>query len=399
MLVIEADLPLFEHVASHIEGRAEDIVDSWLVELQRRLRVRDIRLLPTEELRDHLPVVVRSIAAALRLPRSNPTDEVIPEIRLVTELRREQSYPVVEVLREFQILSEIIGRDVVALLESEGDQWSGPPVARLVAKLSRATSAIGVVAVETYQEAFMSEKQRLAERLSELAGTLEHEIRAPLQAAANSVEILSFESVAADPSRRDLYTGIIRDRLQRISQLITDVRELSVAERTLTREQRKPVREVIREVIGEVESAAEDKQVEIEVVEPIAEIRVDPARVEVALMNLVNNAIKYSDPDKPRRWVKLSLHTVGPPDSPRWQLRVQDNGLGIAPSLQQQVFQRRVRLHPDRAHGTGLGLSIVKETMEQRGGAVHVESEEGEGSTFVLEMTPRLAEPEISPDG
>jgi signal transduction histidine kinase len=387
----EQELRLRERIASHFEDNADAITDAWLEILRRRLRLQLVQLLPTEELRDHIPLVIASVGTSLRLLGRNPAEEVIAHLRVLSELRRDQSYAVVEVLAELQALAGLLFAEVVDIVE-RGD-WDGATVVAVCAGLHRRLDGLGSIAVETYQEAYLREKQQLAERLSDLASTLEHELRTPLQAAVSGLDMLGEESIKDDPARRQHYTGYVRERLQKISHLLSDVRELATAERVMTHENRRPIREVIRAVLDEVERFAHVVGVQVIVVDPIEDILVDPARIEVALVNLVSNAIKYSDPDKAERWVEISLRMVPNTDPPRWQLRVEDNGLGIPRGFERKIFGRKIRIHPERAAGTGLGLAIVKEMAEQRGGTIGVETEEGRGSTFILEMTHHLAEP------
>jgi signal transduction histidine kinase len=113
-------------------------------------------------------------------------------------------------------------------------------------------------------------------------------------------------------------------------------------------------------------------------------LRLDPARAELVFINLIANAIKYSDPDKPDRFVEIY---GAPGDSP--SVIVRDNGIGIAAGQLQHIFREFVRAHAQRhdeanARGFGLGLSIVRECMDAANGSVRVESIEGRGTTFKL---------------
>jgi signal transduction histidine kinase len=108
-------------------------------------------------------------------------------------------------------------------------------------------------------------------------------------------------------------------------------------------------------------------------------------RVELVLINLIANAVKYSDPRKERR----EVHIDADPDVPYPCIRIRDNGIGIPRSKRDAIFEQFVRVHAHLddelgAHGMGLGLSIVRECMESMGGTVSVESAEGVGTTFVL---------------
>jgi two-component system, OmpR family, phosphate regulon sensor histidine kinase PhoR len=103
-------------------------------------------------------------------------------------------------------------------------------------------------------------------------------------------------------------------------------------------------------------------------------------------MNLLGNAVKYSDSTKPSRVVRVAGdRSVAHP-----RVRVEDNGIGIPPSRLAIIFDQFVRVHAHRdeelgAQGLGLGLSIVRECMDAMGGTVSVESMEGGGTTFTLD--------------
>jgi two-component system sensor histidine kinase SenX3 len=109
--------------------------------------------------------------------------------------------------------------------------------------------------------------------------------------------------------------------------------------------------------------------------------------VESALVNLIENAVKYSDPGSP---VRVSAVDSGQ----HVQLIVTDRGIGIPPADRDRIFERFYRVDRARSRatgGTGLGLAIVRNVARNHGGDVHVDSREGEGSTFVIQL-PRLRE-------
>jgi signal transduction histidine kinase len=125
-------------------------------------------------------------------------------------------------------------------------------------------------------------------------------------------------------------------------------------------------------------------------------LALDAGRTELVLMNLLANAIKYSDPAKPARTVRLGMLTGGPGVA----LQVIDNGIGIPKAKLDAIFEQFVRVHSHLddelgAHGLGLGLSIVRECMDAMGGSVAVESIEGHGTTFTV-IWPRTAQRDSS---
>lgn len=387
------DIPsrLRMEIASRLESHAEAITDRWLQELEARLGVRPTRLLPREELRDHVPDLLRGLGSVLRLPGTGPPSSSIDHLRLLAELRREQGYDVQEILREFDILSQIVFDEAAGWLEETGATAS--EATAVCSSLRAALGQIGVVTVDAYQEEHLREKRQVSERLAEFANTLEHEVGDALQAVASSVEMLRREGLGeeGDEDVRQQYAATAEKQLQRVRKLVSDVRQLAVAQDASTDATRQPLREVIRSVFREVGDLAERAEVSVELVEPLPEIYVDRSRVAIALMNLVTNGIKYADPEEDERWVRVSVHEEAQEDAePEWHLVVEDNGLGVPDGLGNQIFRRFVRVHSEAAPGTGLGLAIVRRVMEQRGGRVFYESEEGEGSTFTAVIPPRL---------
>jgi signal transduction histidine kinase len=139
---------------------------------------------------------------------------------------------------------------------------------------------------------------------------------------------------------------------------------------------------------------ADARQVDVRLATPLPAIEIDVARLELVLVNLVSNAIKYSDPAKPTRVVEIG---AVPDDNPRiCTLSIHDNGIGIAETDLRSIFARfyRARTARDRELGTGglgLGLAIVAECVDALKGDIRVESVLGEGTTFFLELP-------VSPD-
>jgi signal transduction histidine kinase len=144
-----------------------------------------------------------------------------------------------------------------------------------------------------------------------------------------------------------------------------------------------PVRKTLLEVSDALGLLAEDKQQQLLVDCPDHLLAVfDPALLRLSLMNLVQNAIRYSPPGKPIR-VRASA------GDETAVIEVADEGPGIASEHQQKIFERFYRVDKARSRaegGVGLGLAIVKWSVERMGGAVELKSEPGRGSIFRLRL-------------
>jgi two-component system phosphate regulon sensor histidine kinase PhoR len=120
-----------------------------------------------------------------------------------------------------------------------------------------------------------------------------------------------------------------------------------------------------------------------------AQVRGDRTRLEQALINLLDNAVKFNRPGG-----KVRVETSLGPDG-KVRIVVADNGIGIPSDDLGRIFERFYRVDKARSRemgGTGLGLSIVKHVVERMGGSVVAESQIGKGSTFTLLLPPRVGQ-------
>jgi signal transduction histidine kinase len=144
------------------------------------------------------------------------------------------------------------------------------------------------------------------------------------------------------------------------------------------------------EVARQLRRHAKSRGVAVRLAPDLPPVEVNAAAVELCLTNYVSNAIKYSDPAKPERWVEVRGRVQpGPVDGSPTELviEVRDNGLGVPADVQGRLFERFFRAHEDTAagvDGTGLGLSIVRETMDALGGRAWVQPNPDGGSVFAF---------------
>jgi two-component system phosphate regulon sensor histidine kinase PhoR len=213
-----------------------------------------------------------------------------------------------------------------------------------------------------------------------------HEIKTPLTAIKGFVETLHQGSVD-NPEETARFLGIVRKHVDRLNSIITDLLSLSRIEqedeaRAIKFEVRH-IREVFTTAMQICRSKAEQKQIEINQSCPDElQAKFDPSLLEQAVVNLLDNAIKYSDSGS-----MVSLKAVRYDGSVR--ISIEDQGIGIAKKHLPRLFERFYRVDKARSRklgGTGLGLAIVKHIAQAHGGRITVESKLGEGSTFTLEL-------------
>src|SRR4029077_21258674 len=169
----------------------------------------------------------------------------------------------------------------------------------------------------------------------------------------------------------------------RLSRIVDDLLDLSQIEAQEAPSRAPiPVRLLVSESVDLVQAAADLAEVPIHVTPdpPDIELACDRRQMRSALMNLLDNAIKYSGPREP---VEIGARL----DGDRVALTVRDHGIGIPTRDLERIFERFYRVDRARSRqtgGTGLGLAIVRHTAQAHGGEVTVESHEGEGTTFTL---------------
>ena len=106
-------------------------------------------------------------------------------------------------------------------------------------------------------------------------------------------------------------------------------------------------------------------------------VRIPEVHLIQVFQNLIGNALKYRKPNE-----KPVVHVDARTQDGTWVFSIRDNGIGIAPEYQSQIFRIFGRLHGQEVAGTGIGLALCKKLVERSGGTIWVESVEGEGSTF-----------------
>ncbi|MFN8035163.1 MAG: ATP-binding protein [Acidimicrobiia bacterium] len=226
----------------------------------------------------------------------------------------------------------------------------------------------------------VSEARRVESVRRDFVANVSHELKTPIGALALLAEAMAM-SDDAETSRR-LADQVLREA-DRLARIVDDLLDLSLIEAQET-----PVRhsvaavELVQEAVDRVRAAAEVTGVPVSVGEsdPSAAVSCDPRQVVSALANLLDNAVKYSEPGGE---VEVSVTANGD----RVVFTVRDHGIGIPSRDLERIFERFYRVDRARSRktgGTGLGLSIVRHVVQAHGGEVMVDSREGEGSTFQL---------------
>jgi signal transduction histidine kinase len=217
--------------------------------------------------------------------------------------------------------------------------------------------------------------------------TVSHELRTPLAAIYGSAQTLRRKDLELDDERRESLLDVIVDESERLTRIAGDILLANTLDSDRLRLDREPVDlgGLTRQVVDEMRiSFAEREDIAIEFASPELHTPVagDADKLRQILMNLIENAVKYS-PDGGCVEVGLESHDN------RVRVIVRDEGIGIPPGEEQRIFGKFYRVDPQLSRGvggTGLGLYISRELVRRMQGRVSVASHEGKGSTFCVDL-------------
>jgi two-component system phosphate regulon sensor histidine kinase PhoR len=207
-----------------------------------------------------------------------------------------------------------------------------------------------------------------------------HELKTPLSLIRMFAELLQSGRVGSD-EKREKYTGIIVSESERLTGLIDNVLDFAKAERgdAAYELELADLGEVVRQTVELCRVRAErgDTTIELFVEEDIPLVKLDERAVEIAVTNLIDNALKYAAQG---RWVRVEARRT---KKRRLEVIVSDRGPGIPEEERGRIFERFVRADPaSKTRGSGIGLSLVQAIARAHGGKVWVEPNSPTGSQF-----------------
>ena len=380
----------------------------WLEGLNELLSVSANAVFPTDRLLDHIPGLIEEIAAYLRAPAADEiaaNAAVMNKARELGILRHEQQASVHQLLREYEILGEILENFVIDETRRLGLSPTADECFEVLQRLTRAARILMRTTVDTFVGEYTAAIQERNERIKSFNQMASHELRSPVGTLLFAGTLLGSAQgqLGSDPQRLSKLGATIRANAERLSWLIDNLQRLTRLTDPLETpsEQRVDLETMASEVARQLADMAAARGVSILVGSTLPTTVLDPARLELVLLNLVSNAIKYSDAGKPDRFVEIT--SLDPPGADHSiTLCVRDNGLEIPEEAQQEIFERFVRAHAERdgelgVTGSGLGLSIVADCVDALGGSVRCESAVGEGTAFFVTLPGRAAAPEADP--
>jgi len=223
----------------------------------------------------------------------------------------------------------------------------------------------------------------LARQQSDFVSAVSHEFRTPLTSMRHLTDLLVSRGVTSE-ERKAQYYELLAHETERLHRMVESLLSFGRIEVGAYAWRKEPADagELLRGIVEEFrrEPQANGREIRCEIEEGLPSIQADHEALTRALWNLLENAVKYSEPAKP-------IGVFARRDGGAVLLGVEDEGSGIAPGERDRIFQKFARgADAKRAgiRGVGIGLALVKRIVEAHGGTVQLQSEPGRGSTFTL---------------
>ena len=241
--------------------------------------------------------------------------------------------------------------------------------------------------VQAEMEKALNKERELNELKSRFVSMTSHEFRTPLTTIKQNTDLISYQLESIIPNEYALFKKYI-DRIDgdvnRLTGLMNDILMLGKIESGKIQMNKSKINFVqfIEKLVTKYSEAdSEHRQIEMKVQGVPQELEIDTQLIDHVVSNLLSNALKYS-PGAKAPEVNLSFNKLS-----RVTLRVKDHGIGIPKKDQRSLFESFYRAtNVKNIQGSGLGLSIVKEFTEMHGGTIEVDSDEGKGSEFIVEL-------------
>jgi PAS domain S-box-containing protein len=205
-----------------------------------------------------------------------------------------------------------------------------------------------------------------------------HDLRAPIHSAIGLIDL----SLRSGAEEREKYIALIKSSLQKMDSFIEEVSSFYKNEKLAIVKEKINFDGLFQSEKEFLQGLPGAREINFEYdFKGSSDLFSDSLRLKTILTNILSNSIKYSDPFKDIRFIRVSVQV----DASRCRIAVQDNGLGIDEEHLDKIFDIFFRSHL-QVNGTGLGLYIVKDTVSRLGGEIEVESTLGVGTSFVITL-------------
>ena len=383
-------------MAARLRAARSEIVGRWLERIIARVTIEPAHVFPTEELLNHVPILVDGIADYLDHGET-PVEGSVPLDAKAMELgalRYAQGFDAYEILKEHELLAGVLYSFMREVLP-EFDDATADEVAQCWQSVAEVTDHIRQATMTHFLRISAEQVRLREERLRRFNRMVSHELKNRVGAIRGASGLLLEPWL--EPGQVAQFHRIVAQNAEGLQRVIENLVALSRIDSDARQQRNVLLPQAAAEVVRQLRDSAKLNGVAVRLDPDIPAVEVDAAAVELCLANYISNAIKYSDKSKPERWVVVSGELVvsTPVRSGELLVRVRDNGLGVPPEGRQRLLEEFYRAHGDTVtgvEGTGLGLSIVRETIESLGGRVWTEFPGEGGSVFGFSLPSRREE-------
>jgi signal transduction histidine kinase len=235
--------------------------------------------------------------------------------------------------------------------------------------------------IEEEREKLIAELEHKNAELERFTYTVSHDLKSPLITIRGFLGFLKEDSQSGNLVRLESDIKRIGDAAEKMQRLLNDLLELSRVGRMVNEPKEVQLNELIMEALELLHGRISQGNVAVSVAENLPSVYGDRQRLLEVMQNLIDNAAKYmGEQSQPR--IEIGCHGF---EDGKPVFYVRDNGMGIAPEYHDKIFGLFNKLDPEM-EGTGIGLALVKRIVEFHGGRIWVESQVGQGATFLFSL-------------
>lgn len=398
-----SNISLYQTISKTVAKKKDTILTNWRDRNRENSKIPSSKSLSDSEIENSIGNLLEALATALSESKDDDYGKIARESLHHGRYRALQGFRVDEIAREYRILRDEICQE----LESELNQISSQETTRAFFIINNVIDeAIGQCfsayvekqsdeAKKVKEELLLNnqELERLCQENRDRLGELVHELKTPLNSIMGLLQLIPQNELDFVPKGGILRISDLIQRVLRSSrillQIINDSLELS--KREGDRSELNPTKiELIPFIdycIEVIEPLAEEKGLIVEknYTNPPKEVICDPISLRQILMNLLSNAVRYTEKGQ----IKIESSTL---TATEYCIIISDTGIGISPEKQTEIFEPfyRTQRAKKQAGGTGLGLAIVARQIELLGGKIELDSQIGNGSKFTIILPQEL---------